>query len=100
MVLLNLLYFVILSLSVSYMWSYSKIMTPLREVAAKLPVINKPLLCPVCASFWFGLLVSFLYNPVILDLTVPVITNLFCGLVTHFFACFLYKENNSKIRFI
>lgn len=100
MILLNLIYFVILSLSVSYMWSYSKIMTPLREFVAKIPLVNKSFLCPVCASFWFGLFVSFLYNPITLDITLPFISNIFCGLVTHFFACLLYKEGNSKIKFI
>lgn len=100
MILLELLYFVILSLSVSYMWSYSKIMSPLRELVAKIPLANKSLLCPVCASFWFGLLVSILYNPIILNTTLPVVSNIFCGLVTHLFACFLYKENSNKIKFI
>jgi hypothetical protein len=100
MLLLNLLYFIILSLSVSYMWSYSEIMKPLREITAKITILNKPLLCSVCASFWFGLLISLLYNPVILDINIPFLTNIFCGLITHLFACFLYKSSNSKIKFI
>lgn len=100
MILFNLLYFVVLSLSVSYMWSYSEIMKPLREFVAKINILNKPLLCPVCASFWFGLLTSLLYNPIILDINIPLLTNIFCGLCTHLFACFVFKASNSKIKFI
>jgi hypothetical protein len=100
MILFNLLYFIILSLSVSYMWSYSEILKPLREITAKVIFINKPFLCPVCASFWFGLLISFLYNPIFLDIHIPFLSNIFCGLCTHLFACFLYKNSTSKIKFI
>ena len=101
MLLLNLLYFVLLSLSVSYMYSFSKIFEPIRNFIATIPVVRKPFLCPECSSFWFGLFVSFLYNPVRLDHDIMLLTNIFCGLVTHLFACFLYKKNEkSSINFI
>lgn len=95
MILFDLLYFVILSLSVSYMWSYASIFAPVRKFVAKIPYVRVPMLCPDCSSFWMGILVSFLYNPIVLMINIPVLTNIFCGLVTHFFASFLYKIKNS-----
>jgi hypothetical protein len=95
MILFELLYFVILSLAVSYMWSYSSIFAPIRALTTKIPYVRVPMLCPDCSSFWFGLLVSFLYNPIVLIISLPLLTNLFCGLVTHLFASFLYKIKNS-----
>ena len=98
----NLLYFVCLSLSVSYMYSFSEIFKPIRNKLSYIPYIRKPLSCPECSSFWFGLLVSFLYNPIFLNITVPFLTNLFCGLIAHLFACFLYKKKveNTAVTFI
>jgi hypothetical protein len=95
MILFELLYFVILSLSVSYMWSYASIFAPVRKLTAKIPYVRVPMLCPDCSSFWMGVLVSFLYNPIVLSVNIIPLTNIFCGLVTHFFASFLYKIKNS-----
>lgn len=98
MLLLNLLYFLCLSLSVSYMYSFSEIFLPVRNFIAKIPYIRRPFLCPECSSFWFGFLVSFTYNPVKLDFSFLFLSNLFCGLVTHLFASYLYKnKKNSSI---
>lgn len=91
----DILVFVILSLSVSYVWSYAKVTKPIRDLVAKIPYIRVPLLCPDCSSFWVGLLVSFVYNPILLDIHIPYLSNIFCGLVTHLFASFLYKIKNS-----
>ena len=88
----DILCFVILSLSVSYMYSFSEIFLSVRNSIARIPYVRGPLLCPECSSFWFGLGMSFLYNPIILDVTIPYATNLMCGLVTHLFACALYKK--------
>ena len=97
----NLLYFILLSLSVSYMYSFSDIFKFVRNKISYIPYIRRPLSCPECASFWFGLLVSFLYNPVHLSLDFPLLSNIFCGLVTHLFASFIYKKKeNSSINFI
>jgi hypothetical protein len=99
--LFNLFYFICLSLSVSYMYSFSEIFRSVRNIIARIPYIRRPFLCPECASFWFGLLVSELYNPIHLDFTIPLLTNIFCGLVTHLFACFLYKKKEkSTVNFI
>jgi hypothetical protein len=84
-----------LSLSVSYMWSFSEIFRPVRNFVARIPYIKKPLLCPECSSFWFGFVVSFLYNPIILtNFSLILITNAFAGLVTHMCASILYKNIN------
>ena len=91
----DVLVFVILSLSVSYVWSYAKVTKPIRSLVTKIPYIRVPLLCPDCSSFWFGLLVSFVYNPILLDIHVLYLSNIFCGLITHLFASFLYKIKNT-----
>jgi hypothetical protein len=91
----NLIYFICLSLSVSYMWSFSDIFRPLRNTVAKIPFIKRPLLCPDCSSFWFGFGVSFLYNPIVLNyFNYILVTNIFAGLVTHLIASILYKNVN------
>lgn len=84
------------------MYSFSDIFNPIRNLIAKVPYIRRPFLCPECSSFWFGLFVSFLYNPIILNFKFLFLTNIFCGLVTHLFACFLYKSdiNSKKINFL
>lgn len=91
----DLIYFVILSLSVSYMWSFSDIFKPLRNTVAKIPFIKRPLLCPECSSFWFGFGVSFLYNPIFFTtFNFSILSNIFAGLVVHLFASIIYKNIN------
>jgi hypothetical protein len=100
--LFNVLYFLCISLSISYAWSFSDIFKSIRNKISKFK-FSKPLICPECCSFWIGLMSSFIYNPFILDFNLIGLTNILCGLVTHLFACFLYKNknnNNSKINFI
>ena len=89
MIFFETLTYIILGLSVSFMWSFSEIFRPIRNFVAKIPYIKKPLICPECSSFWMGLLVSFFYNPLLL--TLGFLSYLFCGLLVHLFACFLYK---------
>ena len=98
----NLLYFICLSLSVSYMYSFSEIFRPIRNKISYMPYIRVPLQCPECSSFWFGLAVSFVYNPIHLDFTAPLLPNILCGLVTHLFACLIYKKKsgNTTVNFI
>ena len=96
----NLLYFICLSLSVSYMYSFSDIFLYVRNFISKIPYVRRPFLCPECASFWFGLMVSFLYNPIFLDLKITLLSNVFCGLITHLFACFLYKKQIKNVDFL
>ena len=95
--LANTIYFVCLSLSVSYMYSFSTIFKPVRNFIATIPYLRVPFLCPECSSFWFGLFVSVLYNPIYTDCKIPFLSNIFCGLVTHLFASFVYKAKSSNI---
>jgi hypothetical protein len=99
----NLIYFLFISLSFSYMWSFSNIFQPIRNIVSRIPYIRTPLICPECSSFWFGLLTSFIYNPIILTYSFWGLENVICGLVTHLVACFLYKKtknSDNKIQFI
>ncbi len=89
MILFELLTYVLLSLSVSFMWSFSEIFGPVRNLVAKIPYIRRPLLCPECSSFWMGLFVSLIYNPLYQELY--IFSFFMGGLVVHLFACFLYK---------
>lgn len=89
MIFFELLTYVLLSLGVSFMWSFSEIFAPIRNLVARIPYIRKPLICPECSSFWMGILTSFFYNPLIS--TIGFVSYPFCGLVVHLFACFLYK---------
>jgi len=83
------------------MYSFSEIFKPIRNKISFIPYVRRPLACPECASFWFGLFVSFLYNPIHLDISIPFLTNIFCGLVTHLFAAFFYKKKEStSINFV
>jgi len=83
------------------MFSFSKIFERIRIIVSSIPIIRKPFLCPECSSFWFGIITSFLFNPIKLDYNIFLLTNIFCGLVTHLFACFLYKkEKSNSINFV
>jgi hypothetical protein len=82
------------------MYSFSEIFLKVRNFIADIPYVRRPFLCPECASFWFGLAVSFLYNPIILDIKIIFLTNIFCGLVTHLFACCFYKNKKSNVDFL
>ena len=88
----NVLYFLLISLSVSYMWSFSEIFGHIRSIMSKIPYIRKPFLCPVCSAFWFGLGCSFLYNPITLNNDYMFASNLIAGLITHLTAVVFYKH--------
>ena len=102
MLFFNLLYFLCISLSISTMWSFSEIFSPLRNIASRIPYIRKPLTCPECSSFWIGVLTSFIYNPIELNVNFYILPNIVCGLVTYLFAHFFYKKKDidNKINFI
>ena len=78
------------------MYSFSQAFLSVRNLVARIPYIRRPMLCPECSSFWFGLAFSFLYNPIQLDIQIIGATNLMCGLVTHLFACALYRNEILK----
>lgn len=89
MIFFEFLLYILLALSVSFVWSFAEIFLPTRNFIAKLPYIRKPLLCPECCSFWIGLLVSFIYNPLFQEL--HIFSFFFAGLSVHLIASFLYK---------
>lgn len=94
-------YYLLLSISTSYMWGFADIFKPVKNKISYIPYIRRALLCPECSSFWIGLLVSFFYNPLFLNIKLPFLTNVFCGLVTHFVfsvfvKCFLIKYIHIK----
>jgi hypothetical protein len=84
--------FLLMSLSLSQMFSFSEVFLPIRNFIVKIPYIRKPLLCPECCSFWMGILTSAMFNP-FFDMfdAYHILSTLFCGLVTHLAACYLYK---------
>ncbi len=86
-----LLVYLLISISISHMWSHADIFITLRNKVAKIPYIRRPLICPECFSFWVGFGVSFLYNP-LATLTYVFVSNVLCGLVTYLFADTLYKK--------
>jgi len=71
------------------MWSFSEIFSPVRNLVARIPYIRRPLICPECSSFWMGVFTSLFYNPIYSLLGIA--SFVFCGLVTHLFACYLYR---------
>lgn len=89
MILFDFLLYLLFSLSVSFMWSFSEIFSPVRNLVARIPYIRRPLICPECSSFWMGVLTSLFYNPIYSLL--GIVSFAFCGLVTHLFACYLYR---------
>jgi hypothetical protein len=96
----ELAYFIIITLSISHIWSFSEVFLPFRKIVSKIPYIKKPLLCPECCSFWVGFLFSFLYNPIILNYNFYYITNVIAGICVYFFAHYIFKQKTNKINFI
>jgi hypothetical protein len=92
MVLFSVVYFVWICISLSYLWSFSEILKPCRIAALKIPLIKKPLECPECTSFWIGVLFSFLYNPIILNVNLPLCSNVICGVVAYFSTSVFYRK--------
>jgi hypothetical protein len=88
----KILTFLLVSISISYMWSFSTIFNPVRNFVARIPVIKYPMICPECSSFWFGLLTClFLYNP--FQGTYPILLSIVLGgLITHLIASLIYKK--------
>lgn len=84
--------YLLLSISLNYMWMFAKIFEPIRKyIEDNLKGLYQyPFLCADCNSFWCGILVSILFNP--LEIILPnIISNIFCGLITHFCASNLYR---------
>lgn len=86
------LIYILISLSASYMWSFSEIFRPIRNFVAKIPFVNRPLICPECSSFWVGLFVYlFVYAP-FAPTSIFFVNAAIGGLIVHLCACILYKK--------
>ena len=90
-ILCGILVYLLISISIAHMWSHADIFTALRNKVSRIPYIRRPLICPECFSFWVGLGVSFLLNPLV-TITYIGISNILCGLITHLVADALYKS--------
>jgi hypothetical protein len=87
----SFLIYLVACLGVTYAWSDTDVARPFRNLVARIPYVNVPMLCHECSSFWFSLGISFLLNPVG-ELCVPFSGNLisaFCG----FFANLVFVRN-------
>jgi len=86
------LIYLFICLGVTYAWSDTEVSRPFRNFIAKIPYIQKPLLCHECSSFWISLGVSFFINP-LFGFTYPFLSNIlsaFCG----FFINLYFVRNN------
>ena len=52
---LDLLFIILTAVAFHRLWNYEVVYAPMRELADKIPYLRKPLLCPACNAFWFGL---------------------------------------------
>ena len=88
--------YLFICLAISYAWSDTEVFGIFRNFIAKIPYINKPLLCHECSSFWISLILSIFINP--LDQFInPILSNIlsaFCGFFINF-----YFVRNEIIRY-
>jgi hypothetical protein len=91
----GILVFALMSVGVSHLWSHADIFSPLRNWIARFTFLRKILLCPECCSFWIGLIISFMFNPLagVLVYNVHFMSHVFSGVITYLFASFLYKKS-------
>ena len=54
--------YLFICLAISYAWSDTEVFGIFRNFIAKIPYINKPLLCHECSSFWISLILSIFIN--------------------------------------
>lgn len=89
---MKLIFFLLCSLGICYSWSDTEVSRPFRNFVAKIPKINKMLLCHECSSFWISLFLTIFINPAE-NIAHPVISNIlsaFCG----FFINLYFVRNN------
>jgi hypothetical protein len=89
MILELFIIYLVISISTAFIWSFADIFIPFRNLIARIPYIRRPILCPECCSFWVGLLISLIFNPLFGIL--GYLSYVFLGISTHLFACFIYK---------
>jgi len=85
------LVFLIISISLSHLWSHADVTRWLRNKVADIPYIRTPLLCPECSSWWIGLSMSVLLNP-FNELFIIGLSNVLAASCVYLFASLLYKN--------
>ena len=84
--------FGILAYSLNAIWSYADIFQSVRLQIYKLipnRSLKMPFLCPNCNSFWCGVLLSCVYNPLEFISNYYIISMILCGTWTHLIAFFM-----------
>lgn len=84
--------YLITSLGLCYAWSDTEASRPLRNMIARIPYIRTPLLCHECASFWIGLLLSSLINP-LEGYTYPVVSNILSAFCSFFINLYFARNH-------
>lgn len=89
--MIEFIVYLMCSLGISYAWSDTDVARPFRNMVARIPYINKPLLCHECSSFWISLIITLLFNP-LSSMAQPIVSNIisaFCG----FFINLIFVRN-------
>jgi hypothetical protein len=91
--LLYLFVFLLISISLTDIWTNGYIFTPLRNWVSRLN-FGKLLICPECFSFWVGFFLSFIFDPLIgfPGMSHYFLSHVFSGTVTFLMARFLYGK--------
>jgi hypothetical protein len=90
--LASILIFLLISISLSQLWSHSKVFSRVRGFITKIPLIRDALLCPPCASFWSALFLTLFLNP-LLPILPMFIANVSISVVNYAICGILYKKN-------
>jgi hypothetical protein len=83
----ELIAFILISVGIGHLWSFSEFFSKSRNFIAKIPYVRKPLICPECSSFWSGIFLSFFYNPFGLS----ILSIIYCGIISYICCVITYK---------
>jgi len=91
--LLYLFVFVLISTSITDIWTSSYVFSGIRNWVSRLR-FSKVLICPECFAFWVGFGLSFVFDPLV---SYPGIghyylSHVFCGTIAFLVARILYNK--------
>jgi hypothetical protein len=89
--LTSLLVFLLISLSITDLWTSSYIFNWLRNRISRLPY-TKVFICPECFSMWIGIGLSLFFNPILPFFHCIILSHLFCGSLSYLLARFMYSK--------
>lgn len=91
--ILSLFVFLLISLSITDLWTSSYIFSRLRNWISRLPY-SKVLICAECFSFWVGVFLSIVFDPLIgySGLGHYYLSNIFCGALSFLISRLLYSK--------